>query len=958
MPVAKKRRVDVDASVPGLVNSAYLMKVRSWYDAVLSSPRGKLVRARGPREPVEKPGLPFGNVFRLDPGFLALPDVMIFDENVKALKKHYFGGEVPLGTSPVLKVKDTFGTVSDAWDAALAGKLECISPPEKWHAYLWGLSDRLALGDLSSETITCWLEWGYDVKFSFVKITGNGLFWAHSQEREDVDVDGHAMGTTTLMRIMQINSFNAMQPAVLSAPVLTEEYRRHLRLSPYSEPVKEGFVDSAMTVASRLLALPGITPLLAQCDSCQGSPLNRIAVLQAIVSKARTPVRIAYVVSGIIDSFYNGSFKEKSPSLSDFRCGGVVEMYILKLGLKDYFLGQFLHRQGWDRSVSDVLATVFSDFSSYRSRCGYSHSALTNKDFLNIETDESFRTQLSGSAEAFFCMVEEICFSASCDQLLKDLQHKGLNPHDCITHGRIKELVDKVLTLREAEMGKGNNPETVVAQLDEEEAATAPPAVESSFKVAALLTVPQALWQGEPDLDWDALAHTVDRSMRRCITLLPGDLPMEQLKKEVGSSPAGKFVPLASAESLMNAVNSSSSSNTDRLYRGRVLVVYDVATSGEANSRAQYRSCPLRRDHLKRMMTMVQEVRASVPGGAQDQLHPADLYMIFDSGKTGLKTQIMNLSFDKQMDIDYKYLQIVLDTGSLMQNMVHHHGILNQLVGCHSVTSSTAPLRPSAAPRPVFAGLASGNVIGPVKVPSWGNSTTWALPVVEKYAVYGSENRVPVGGVPTEQGDFTECEMKKMKDEQEVVFFKSWPVELCLDIIKTYKVQAVVHLTGDDGPWAIASWQASVPYTGICFNELHCSALKTHVQCRLLELMMGNTYGDNTVLQMMNSTTSPVPTIPTAKQPVPTIPKGKQPVPTIPKGKQSNPKPGAHLPPRKATPPQQETLEDGADNKKALMERLKQMVNKGARSKPVDQDEVYEEGLGEEELMEEDDEED
>ena len=98
MPVTKKRRVDVDASVPGLVNSAYLMKARSWYDAVLSSPRGKLVRARGPREPVEKPGLPFGNVFRLDPGFLALPDVMIFDENVKALKKHYFGGEVPLGT--------------------------------------------------------------------------------------------------------------------------------------------------------------------------------------------------------------------------------------------------------------------------------------------------------------------------------------------------------------------------------------------------------------------------------------------------------------------------------------------------------------------------------------------------------------------------------------------------------------------------------------------------------------------------------------------------------------------------------------------------------------------------------------------------------------------------------------------------------------------------------------------
>ena len=80
MPVTKKHRVDVDASVPGLVNSVYLMKVRSWYDVVLSSPRGKRVRARGPHEPVEQLGLPFGNVFRLGPGFLALPDVMTFDE--------------------------------------------------------------------------------------------------------------------------------------------------------------------------------------------------------------------------------------------------------------------------------------------------------------------------------------------------------------------------------------------------------------------------------------------------------------------------------------------------------------------------------------------------------------------------------------------------------------------------------------------------------------------------------------------------------------------------------------------------------------------------------------------------------------------------------------------------------------------------------------------------------------
>ena len=76
------------------------------------------MRARGPREPVEKPGLPFGNVFRLDPGFLALPD----DENVKALKKHYFGGEVPLGTQH-------FG--AKALFHSTSAKMECSSDSEE-----------------------------------------------------------------------------------------------------------------------------------------------------------------------------------------------------------------------------------------------------------------------------------------------------------------------------------------------------------------------------------------------------------------------------------------------------------------------------------------------------------------------------------------------------------------------------------------------------------------------------------------------------------------------------------------------------------------------------------------------------------------------------------------------------------------------------------------------------------
>ena len=478
---------------------------------------------------------------------------------------------------------------------------------------MWAFAERLD-GKLTKPQLKSWLEWSYDVQFKFVEATGrNSIFFAHCQERENIDIDALAMRTTTLMRIMQIQSFNAMQPVALAAAALHHEYKTHLRLSPGSEEVSKGFIDSANTIAARMLTLPGVQALLVQCDTCRDSPLNRIAVLQAIVSKARTPDNIAYVVAGIVDAFYNGNFTDAATSVSDYRSGGVIEMYLLKFGLKQYFLGEFLQSQGWGHSVSGILTCVFKDFQSYRSKCGYGHNRLP-LDFLTDEHDETFRTALSGSADAFFVLVEEVCFSTSCNDLLSELQSKGLKPKDCMTHGQIKTLADKVLALRQAELGFGQEPASAVTVPDDDDgiediiknenapgsssAQRSPP---QKFKQAALETISDAVAEkltaeGQADLDWGAVAHLVDRSLRKCVSLVPGDAPIDELKSAIASSAAGKFVPLRSAESLMNDALSASqpSGPAGKLYRGRVLVIYDISTSGEASARAQYRGCPLR----------------------------------------------------------------------------------------------------------------------------------------------------------------------------------------------------------------------------------------------------------------------------------------------------------------------------------------------------------------------------
>ena len=127
---------------------------------------------------------------------------------------------------------------------------------------MWAFAERLD-GKLTKPQLKSWLEWSYDVQFKFVEATGrNSIFFAHCQERENIDIDALAMRTTTLMRIMQIQSFNAMQPVALAAAALHHEYKTHLRLSPGSEEVSKGFIDSANTIAARMLTLPGVQALL------------------------------------------------------------------------------------------------------------------------------------------------------------------------------------------------------------------------------------------------------------------------------------------------------------------------------------------------------------------------------------------------------------------------------------------------------------------------------------------------------------------------------------------------------------------------------------------------------------------------------------------------------------------------------------------------------------------------
>ena len=131
--------------------------------------------------------------------------------------------------------------------------------------------------------------------------------------------------------------------------------------------------------------------------------------------------------------------------------------------------------------------------------------------------------------------------------------------------------------------------------------------------------------------------------------------------------------------------------------------------------------------------------------GEKDSLHPADVYAIFDGGKTGNKVTIQKSAFGAVGAVITRYIQIHLDEESVADNLVHGHGFMNLLVGCYLCTAPAAIMRPTGRAREHYGGTDKSNWIGPVKVPCWTASATWSLPLASKHLLYG-DNRIAVGG--------------------------------------------------------------------------------------------------------------------------------------------------------------------------------------------------------------------
>ena len=162
-----------------------------------------------------------------------------------------------------------------------------------------------------------------------------------------------------------------------------------------------------------------------------------------------------------------------------------------------------------------------------------------------------------------------------------------------------------------------------------------------------------------------------------------------------------------------------------------------------------------------------------------------------------------------------------------------------------------------------FRGSNKGDALGPVSVPDWAKA--WALSFGTKKVLYGP-NRVAVGGKSDEgvddedeeaEEDFAEdaadrdlippalqqTTARKTRDDESIepVFYQSmFSPTFYAELIHSYNLKLIIHLTAGDGNCADACMEAKIGYVGVVFSDEHLNCLTEHLT-KLVHDKLGDT---------------------------------------------------------------------------------------------------------------------
>ena len=365
--------------------------------------------------------------------------------SIDYLQSYFFPHDNPPDVFPFDQVIGCEGEEDKIWEQW--GAMQRVSPEEPCHAAIF--SCQLAIEKKCSDDILRrWKVLLLNVPTTFEKLApGDARFWRSVNLREEVAQKFATLVRTLRERIYEVAGFKADQEKVIGKPLSSEAveklYKKNIKYSKLTEVVSKSFVDTAITVSTRVLALPSCVALLEWMDTnidITKQPFTSIYAFQALVDRAKTKELIEYSLEGLIDGFRAGHLSKDDFATNRLRDQreSMVEVLMFTKVVKEHLLGQWIYELGIPKDHAQKACEVFKDFTSVRSKYN---------PFPGEEVDLTWMASYPQSSILTFEFLDEVVYGKEFRGRIRDAIKSHATPDDFLAYPSIS---GRIIAISEA----------------------------------------------------------------------------------------------------------------------------------------------------------------------------------------------------------------------------------------------------------------------------------------------------------------------------------------------------------------------------------------------------------------------------------------------------------------------------------------------------------------------------
>ncbi len=643
------------------------------------------------------------NLAWLDLTWTATPGIPIRMAAVRQISNVVFEKPRPIEQIHVAVPSRTFDVTQHK------GALNRVSPEEITSAFIMAIARDINRKE-PDEVVKEWKQHMRSTTCRFVVLPNQWKrYWYALARREEVDHIHRAVVRSCYQRVHEVvRMMERMRQKIpesqVTAPRVEAEYKTNLQNmnKNSSAAITTNFVDVAMTVAKRMLAVPEIAQILQKMDESAAenpdffNPFNSHTRLQAMIDKCKRKDALLWCLQATEYKCKQGCLTNLSASdikgtaASGNR--GLFDLFLFKKQMRDMLVAK-----GRSMFADDTVHWI------HNTVCKHMESFATWAE-QEATRDLTWRVGRKPSEIMWLNLLIEVVFGSSYDAPLKLAIKSRQNAEETLPAGLAQAWQPIVETCSKEEESKDKGEKVADERdgdedgnkMEEEQDVQFVVPDKSSKETDATRVVKLSELKEENQLTINTIIRDTRLQLRAQVQLIP--LERDPPYKANGFLAEVLKAPAATMKNLQPSQF--------------VAIFFDPKLSGEPLHRPGLRTASVRAETYHDIV----KVLLGRHGGANTPIGEQDLYFLMDGGKQGIQNELLRPFAGKDKSV--KTYMIHKDEESMMQRYGKVMGVATIRLEETLTVLSAKKLALSRQKFQQFNGSTAGSMLGPVLMQS------------------------------------------------------------------------------------------------------------------------------------------------------------------------------------------------------------------------------------------------